>query len=319
MDALNHSGLDAYTSGKILSSELTQMGEDKNFVANFNRINGVVKDTGTALLISTAQAMGLKTGLDNVALTKLAADPKALKQLADDLKAANDAANALAKKIAPPVTTSSTSTTDPVTALTAKYSKLVNLENKRISDLEKTNKLMNDQNQAAQDAVDLASQQTDLQNQIRQAMASGDYLKANLLRQNMMANQDTYNQKITQNANQQTIDTLKQQLADFNDQIANKIDPGLKAAKAMVATANTTNLKSYQVGSVTMPSAMTYGSAAQMGTAANSMPQVNLVINMPQGITQEQGKVMIANGINDAFTKVGITSGASARLKSVGG
>ena len=318
MYALNQSGLDAYTSGKILSSELTQMGEDKNFVANFNRINGVVKDTGTALLISTAQAMGLKTGLDNVALTKLAADPKALKQLADDLKAANDAANALAKKTTTSTTTtSSTSTTDPVTALTAKYSKLVNLENKRISDLEKTNKLMNDQNQAAKDAVDLASQQTDLQNQIRQAMASGDYLKANLLRQNMMANQDTYNQTITQNANQQTIDTLKQQLADFNDQIANKIDPGLKAAKAMVATANTTNLKSYQVGSVTMPSAMTYGSAAQMGTAANSMPQINVVVNA-NGLTADQAKAVATGAVSDALTKAGITAGASARLKAVG-
>jgi TP901 family phage tail tape measure protein len=207
---------------------------------------------------------------------------------------------------------------DQVTLLNKKYKDLINQDNKRISALEKTNKLMNDQNQAAQDAVNLATQQTDIQNQIRQAMAGGDYLKANLLRQNMLSNQDSYNQKIAQNANQQTIDTLKQNLADFQDQISQGSDPGSKAAAALKAGINNAKFQSYQVGSVNMPSAVQYGSSAQMGSAPASMPQINLVVNA-NGLTTDQAKAVATAAVTDALTKAGITSGASARLKSIGG
>jgi hypothetical protein len=207
---------------------------------------------------------------------------------------------------------------DQVTLLNKKYKDLINQDNKRISALEKTNKLMNDQNQAAQDAVNLATQQTDIQNQIRQAMAGGDYLKANLLRQNMLSNQDSYNQKIAQNANQQTIDTLKQNLSDFQDQISQGSDPGSKAAAALKAGINNAKFQSYQVGSVNMPSAVQYGSSAQMGSAPASMPQINLVVNA-NGLTTDQAKAVATAAVTDALTKAGVTSGASARLKSIGG
>jgi hypothetical protein len=207
---------------------------------------------------------------------------------------------------------------DQVTLLNKKYKDLINQDNKRISALEKTNKLMNDQNQAAQDAVNLATQQTDIQNQIRQAMAGGDYLKANLLRQNMLSNQDSYNQTIAQNANQQTIDTLKQNLADFQDQISQGSDPGSKTAAALKAGINNAKFQSYQVGSVNMPSAVQYGSSAQMGSAPASMPQINLVVNA-NGLTTDQAKAVATAAVTDALTKAGVTSGASARLKSIGG
>lgn len=340
--ALGEAGFNTADAVNMLEDAILKSG-NKDEIANFNAIKKVFKDAGDEASLTTGKVLGMiaamNAGATDDTVKKWAASQPSLKgaSLATDWeayvkspenkKSMDAAAKIQAQMLADSNkaaglnadgTTKTVSTTDPITLLTKKYADLVKLDNKRISDLEKTNKLMNDQNQAAKDAVDLATQQTDLQNQIRQAMASGDYLKANLLRQNMASNQDTFNQKIITNKNQTTVDTLKQNLADFQDQISQGIDPGSKAAAALKSGVLGANIQTYQAGSVTMPSAVQYGSSAQMGTSPNSMPQINVVVNA-NGLTIDQARVVATNAVSDALTKAGITAGASSRLKSVGG
>jgi TP901 family phage tail tape measure protein len=215
----------------------------------------------------------------------------------------------------PPVPTGYT---DPSAKVTAKYKDLINFENKRISLLEKTNTLMNQQNQAAQDAIDLATKQTDLQGQIRKAIAGGDYLQANMLRQQMTGNVDAYNQKIVAGKNDTTISTLRQQLADFQDQLAQGKDPGKKAAAQLKANTLAASIEKYQVGSVTMPSAVSYGPTTQLGSSSNNVPAINVVVNA-NGLSPDQATIVARNAIEKALSDAGIKASASARKTSVGG
>jgi len=227
-----------------------------------------------------------------------------------------DKANAAKEGKKPKVTTgkdSITSTVDAATVLEKKYKSLIHSDQARITYLERQDKLMNDQNQKAQDAIDLATKQTDLQNQIRKAIAGGDYLQANLLQQNMLANQDTYNQKIITNANTTKMDTLKQNLADIQDKISQGIDPGSKAVKDLVKATNATKLGTYHLGTVNVPSAVQYGSAAQMGVAANNSPNFNIVIN-GSGLNQQQ----LTAAMQDFYNKVKVQNGMSQTRSKVG-
>jgi hypothetical protein len=202
---------------------------------------------------------------------------------------------------------------DRVSALQKQYKPLLDQESKRTTELEKQKALMDAQNTAAQDAINYATQQTDVQNQIRKAMAGGDYLQANLLRQQMAGNADKYNQTVIANKNQQMIDQGREMYAAAQEKIAN----GQSLTKAEVSALKGYNPKlgTYNVGSVNMPSAVQYGTAASMGTAAGSQPVVNMVFNDTGKFTQEQLQAIVDN----AFKKNGITAKMSGTSSKVGG
>jgi len=198
-------------------------------------------------------------------------------------------------------------------ALQKKYKPLLDLENKRITALERQKKLMDDQNTAAQDAISYATQQTDIQNQIRKAMAGGDYLQANLLRQQLAGNADKYNQTKISNENTATIDKGRQLVADAQE----KLSSGKDLTKAEVTALKNYNPKlgTYNVGSVNMPSAVQYGTAASMGSGAGAQPIVNMVFNDTGKFTQEQLQAIVDN----AFKKNGVTANMSGVKSKVGG
>jgi hypothetical protein len=172
---------------------------------------------------------------------------------------------------------------------------------------------MDDQNTAAQDAISYATQQTDIQNQIRKAMAGGDYLQANLLRQQLAGNADKYNQTKISNENTATIDKGRQLVADAQE----KLTSGKDLTKAEVTALKNYNPKlgTYQVGSVNMPSAVQYGTAASMGSGAGAQPIVNMVFNDTGKFTQEQLQAIVDN----AFKKNGVTANMSGVKSKVGG
>jgi TP901 family phage tail tape measure protein len=200
-----------------------------------------------------------------------------------------------------------------VTALQKQYKSLLNAENKRTTELEKQKALMDAQNTAAQDAINYATQQTDVQNQIRKAMAGGDYLQANLLRQQLAGNADKYNQTVISNKNQQMIDQGRELYAAAQEKIAN--GQSLTKAEVSALKGYSPKLGTYNVGSVNMPSAVQYGTAASMGTAAGAQPVVNMVFNDTGKFTQEQLQAIVDN----AFKKNGITAKMSGTSSKVGG
>ena len=245
--------------------------------------------------------------------------PEILQGYLDKLDQANIAKNKAAGNISKvsTVTPASGTAVDAATLLDKKYKSLIDSDQARITYLEKQDKLMNDQNQKAQDAIDLATQQTDIQNQIRKAIAGGDYLQANLLQQNMLANQDTYNQKIITNDNTTKMDTLRQNLSDIQDQISQGIDPGSKAVNNLVKSAKATKLGTYNLGTVNVPSAVQYGSAAQMGVSPNSSPTINVVVN-GTNLTAEQLQIAIKNGTLDSLKQLGYKTAMSQTTSKVG-
>jgi len=200
-----------------------------------------------------------------------------------------------------------------VTNLQNKYAPLLDAENKRIAALEKQKKLMDDQNSAAQEAIGYATQQTDMQNQIRKAMASGDYLQANLLRQQMLGNADSYNQKVISNQNTAIIDKARELSAAVQDKISSGFDP----KKEYQALKNyNPKLGTYQVGSVNMPSAVQYGTSTSMGSGAGSSytPTFNIVVN-GSGLSTEQ----LTKAMNDFVKNQKIQLGMSGTKSKVGG
>ena len=200
-----------------------------------------------------------------------------------------------------------------ITALQKKYKPLLDQEGKRTTELERQKKLMDDQNTAAQDAISYATQQTDVQNQIRKAMAGGDYLQANLLRQQLAGNADKYNQTVISNKNTAMIDQGKELYSAAQAKIAD----GKSLTKAEVSALKNYNPKlgTYQVGSVNMPSAVQYGTAASLGTGVGSAPVVNMVFNDTGKFTQEQLQSIVDN----AFKKNGVTANMSGVKSKVGG
>ena len=198
-------------------------------------------------------------------------------------------------------------------ALQKKYKSILDLDQKRITALERQKKLMDDQNSAAQDAIGYATQQTDVQNQIRKAMAGGDYLQANLLRQQLAGNADKYNQTVISNQNTATIDKGRQLVADAQAKLASGKD--LTKAEIKALKDYNPKLGTYQVGSVNMPSAVQYGTAASLGTGVSSAPVVNMVFNDTGKFTQEQLQSIVDN----AFKKNGVTAKMSGTGTKVGG
>jgi len=321
---LNNTQVDAYTSGTLLAAKLKDMGQT-DLANRLLEINGYVKNTGISFLLATAQADGFAASIDEIKYA--ASNPQALAELTDQatkfvaafnaaaLKSATDAAIASAKAIKAALGTDGTGTTNTATPT---EKKIMDALTKRIDAEDKINTLMQKQNQAAKDALDYATQQTDVQNKIRQAMAGGDYLTANLLRQQMASNTDQYNMNVISNTNQQIIDTGKQMVADAQATIANNGRVSAADLKAMSQYQTVNTLGSYNLGTISTPAAVSYGSASQMGTSPAATPAINIVINGTD-LTQSQLQAAAQNAVTNALTQAGIKRGMSVSTTKVGG
>jgi TP901 family phage tail tape measure protein len=203
-----------------------------------------------------------------------------------------------------------------VTNLQKKYKPILDLENKRTTELERQKALMDAQNTAAQDAINYATQQTDLQSQIRQAMANGDYLKANLLRQQMAGAADKYQMGVISNQNTQAIDQGRQMYADAQAKISE--GKSLTPAEVKALKGYNPKLGTYNLGSVNMPAAVQYGSAAQLGTTGANIPAINVVIN-GSNLTSDQLEAAARSAVTGALAQAGVKTSMSGTKSKVGG
>jgi TP901 family phage tail tape measure protein len=205
---------------------------------------------------------------------------------------------------------------DRVKTLENRYKKILDPLKAATTELEKQKKIMDAKNEASKEAIDFATQQTDLQSQIRKAMGSGDYLQANLLRQQMAAGADTYAQKQADNANTQIIAKAQELYASAKEKIASgkELTKGEQAAIEKYGNAKTKpTLQKYEVGNATVPSAMSYGSASQMGTINdNSTSTYSIVIN-GSGLNEQQLSALFDKKIADINKKASM-SGAKSKV-----
>jgi TP901 family phage tail tape measure protein len=205
---------------------------------------------------------------------------------------------------------------DRVKTLENRYKKILDPLKAATTQLEKQKKLMDAKNEASKEAIDFATQQTDLQSQIRKAMGSGDYLQANLLRQQMAAGADTYAQKQADNSNTQIINKAQELMASAKERIAS----GKELTKEQIAAIGTygnaktkPTLQKYEVGNAVVPSAISYGSASQMGTINdNSTSTYSIVIN-GTGLDAEQLSTLFDKKIADINKKANM-SGAKSKV-----
>jgi TP901 family phage tail tape measure protein len=258
MNALNHSGLDAYTSGTLLAAKLKDMGQT-DLANRFTTINKTVGDTGKSMMIATAEADGLIKNLDKLALTKLIKDPKAMATLAAQIAKYNqDAAAAAAKQAA--ADAAAQAKKDAAAAAAADAAAKANVFKGTAEEQDAQKRLT--ANKKAQDSVlktlkdqlsmyqkqtaelkrmrDLDMQRNDLNNQMKDALISGNYLGAAQLGQAKSALQVDFNSTTMENKMQANIDQVQvqadafaQSLADLTDAISQGIkvlDPNIKAA-----------------------------------------------------------------------------------------
>jgi len=147
-------------------------------------------------------------------------------------------------------------------------------------------------------------------------MGSGDYLQANLLRQQMAAGADTYAQKQADNSNTQIINKAQELMASAKERIAS----GKELTKEQIAAIGTygnaktkPTLQKYEVGNAVVPSAISYGSASQMGTINdNSTSTYSIVIN-GTGLDAEQLSTLFDKKIADINKKANM-SGAKSKV-----
>ena len=258
MKALDKSGLDAYTSGTLLAAKLKDMGQT-DLANRFTTINGVVKDTGKSMLIATAEADGLIKNLDKLALTKLIKDPKAMADLAAKIDKFNkEAAAAAAKQAAADAAAQAKKDAAAAAAATAASAAAVfkgTTEEQQAKKILSAHKLDQDavlkglkdqlsqyQKQSAElkRIRDLDQQRADLNNQMKTALISGDFLGAANLGQAKSALQVDFNNTTIENKMQGQIDQVQlqadkfsQALSDLTDAISQGIqvlDPNVKAA-----------------------------------------------------------------------------------------
>ena len=262
MDAINKSGLDAYTSGKLLATELTNMGEDKNFVAQFTHINSVVKDAGAALTIATAQADGFAKGLNDIALAKLVKDPKAMKALIDQIDAFNKASAAASGKtpassVASGAGGGSASAVFSGTKEEKAMQKLLtaNLD-KQNAQLKVVKNQLSEQQKISSEIkaqLDYTQQINSLQTSMKTDMISGNYLDAATLNQQISGarvdfNASSVSQKLQDQADvmQTNADAINTALSDLKDAIANNVTKisGSVSAASRLKTVNGTAVSS---------------------------------------------------------------------------
>ena len=258
MKALDKSGLDAYRSGILLAAKLKDMGQT-DLANRFTTINGVINDTGKSMLIATAEADGLIKNLDKLALTKLIKDPKAMADLAAKIDKFNkDAAAAAAKQAAADAAAQAKKDAAAAAAAAAASAAAVfkgTTEEQQAKKILSAHKLDQDavlkglkdqlsqyQKQTAelQRIRDLDQQRADLNNQMKTALISGDFLGAANLGQAKSALQVDFNNTTIENKMQGQIDQVQlqadqfsQALSDLTDAISQGIkvlDPNIKAA-----------------------------------------------------------------------------------------
>ena len=184
------------------------------------------------------------------------------------------------------------------TKLDKAYDKIIKQENLYIKKIRERIDAQKTSNDEAKRSQDFAIGMTDLQNQIKQATATGDFLKANLLRQQMLANKDQYDQQTIDIGNQKILDKAQTYVTDLEQMKVDKTP--LPKAKYITDS----GIKSYQVGNVSLPSAAAVGSAAQFGTMTNS--NNNVVVNI-NGSNLNQAQLSAA--VMDAIAKAGLKNG----------
>jgi hypothetical protein len=171
--------------------------------------------------------------------------------------------------------------------------------------------------------------QADLDNQIRLAQASGDFLKANLLQQQKSSNTNQYNNDTNQQALQQKIDDLSATIAGLNEKVAtaktvastqsqtNDLNQALVLAKANLATivkANTgSGLAGQEKNGLAAVGLAADGSAAHpLYVAIQSGPAgvVGSVGNPISGASNVSSSQLISkmNGSSKVFNDKGILS-----------
>jgi len=258
MNALDKSGLDAYTSGTMLAAKLKDMGQ-VDLANRMLEINKTVGDTGKSMMIATAEADGLIKNLDTLALTKLMKDPKSLADLVAKIDKYNkDSAAAAAKQAAADAAAQAKKDAAAAAAAAAAQQAAVfkgtkeEIAAKKLLSAHKTDqdavlKGLKDQlsqyqkQQAELKRIrDLDQQRADINSQMKTAMISGDFLAAANLGQARSSLQVDFNATTMENKMQGQIDQVQvqadafsQALADLTDAISNGIkvlDPNIKAA-----------------------------------------------------------------------------------------
>jgi len=193
------------------------------------------------------------------------------------------------------------------TALDKQYDGLIKKENLYIASMEKRLKIQQDSNAEAKRQQDYAISMTDMQNQIKQATATGDFLKANLLRQQALGNTDQYNRDTASFKDQQILDAARQKVAELESGKADKT----KITKEMTKLATDKGFKGVTPKNFDVPAAAAYGSTAQFGTIDNS--NNNVVINI-------NGSNLDQKQLTDSVLKALAANNAkSGRTTQVGG
>jgi TP901 family phage tail tape measure protein len=246
MNALDKSGLDAYTSGTLLAAKLNEMGQT-DLAKRFTTINSVVGDTGKSMMIATAEADGLIKNLDKLALTKLIKDPKAMATLAAQIAkynsdaakaaAAQAAADAKAKAAADAKTAAASAAASAPFAGTAEEKKVKKILEARVGAENKILKGLKDQLAAEQKVTaekkrqfDYDQQRQDLANQAKEALISGNFLQAAMLKQQAAGATVDFNAGTKDAKAQEQIDTIQartdvfsEALGTLTDAIANNV------------------------------------------------------------------------------------------------
>jgi len=194
---------------------------------------------------------------------------------------------------------------DPSVALQNKYKTLIDQQNKHIAYLDKLQTAMDRVNTLAQNQLSYATKQTDIQNQITQAMASGDYLKANLLRQDAAASTDEFNRQSITNSNKSALDDAKLAMSDFQDTISQGLNPTAAQIQAL-KNVQKVQLGTYTQATMNSPAAVALAKGAStMGSVVSASPSQDTYL-----VTINAGKASAAD-IAKALDQLQKKNGAS--------
>jgi TP901 family phage tail tape measure protein len=272
------------------------------------RASAVAESEGASGAAMSAFAKAQSAGKETRSFLEWLADPKQKKLL-------DEYANKMGK-IIPPVVSSGGgggggTIVDPATALEKKYKNLLDNANKRITAEQKTLDLLNAQNDASSKALDYSTSMSDMQNQIKQKIATGDYLGANLLRQQMYATTDKYNMAKAQDENKAKVDTKNSALSDIRAQITSGKDLTSSQIKQLKSLGmDNIKFQKYNMGSVDVPASMSIGNTATLGSSSSNQT-MNLTVNLsgvsdPKAVWEYiQTQIKTANAKNGTTYSVG--------------
>jgi TP901 family phage tail tape measure protein len=195
------------------------------------------------------------------------------------------------------------------TKLDKAYDKLIKQENLYVSALEKRVKLQKDSNEEAKRAQDYAMNLTDIQNQIAQKMATGDYLGANLLRQQAANVTDQYNKAVIELSNQTLIDKAKENITTLQQ---DKLDKKSITSKTKNLVKDLMpQFRDYKYGDINTPSAMAYGNSAQLGSVVNSSNDTYVVTIHATGANAMEVAKLVEKQLATKSAKSGTKTGVN--------